>query len=203
MTAWPLGEPPLVLSSARLSLKTIDPARLLRISAYCTGEPYFGKSGANRFDSPGCAHGSPEFATCYFGFGLRVAIAETILHDVEPIGGEFRMSPDFLRSKHVLNFAGAKLRLANLTGVQLKKYDGHAGLAGTCDYSLTQRWSFAVYSNPSMVDGFIYMSRHLNTGKAVVLFDRAQSKLKLVAASRLTETVGFASAAKLFGIVGI
>lgn len=129
-------------------------------------------------------------------------MAETILHDAEPIGGEFRMAPDFLRSKHVLSFAGEKLRLANLTGVHLKKYDGHAGLAGTSDYSLTQRWSLAVYSNPMTADGFIYMSRHLNTEKAVVLFDRAQRKLKLVSASRLTETVGFASAAKLFGIVG-
>ena len=35
----------------------------------------------------------------------------------------------------------------------------------------------AVHQHPEAVDGFLYMSRHVNTDRAVVLFDRARPKL--------------------------
>lgn len=52
-----------------------------------------------------------------------------------------------------------------------------------------------------MVDGFIYMSRHLNTEKAVVLFGRAKPKIKARRAVKLIKASGFRTAAKRFHIV--
>ena len=186
-----------------LPVKSISPERLIRISNYDTGEPYFGYSGANRFDAPGCASGTPEFAACYFGLSLPVAIAETVLHDEEAVSCHYYLPPSDLSSRRVLNFAGAKLRCANLTGEHLKKLGGHADLAGTVDYAVTQQWSLAVFNNPGNFDGFVYMSRHLNTGMAVILFDRAAPKIRLATVSSLLGTTGFAAAARMFGIIGI
>jgi hypothetical protein len=47
------------------------------------------------------------------------------------------------------------------------------------------------------------MSRHLNTEKAVILFDRAKPKIKIASATKLTAVRGFSAAAKMLGIVGI
>lgn len=52
----------------------------------------------------------------------------------------------------------------------LKRLSGHADLSGTASYAVTQQWSLAVYRNPLNFDGFVYMSRHLNTERAVILF---------------------------------
>ncbi|HEX8614458.1 MAG TPA: hypothetical protein VF800_24530 [Telluria sp.] len=93
--------------------------------------------------------------------------------------------------------------MRNLTGKHLKKLGGHADLAGTVDYAVTQQWSLAVFNNPGNFDGFIYMSRHLNTEIAVLLFDRAKPKVQLATVSSLMGTSGFAAAARMFGIVGM
>ena len=37
----------------------------------------------------------------------------------------------------------------------------------------------AIHSHPDTVDGFLYMSRHKNDEKAVILFDRAAHKLRM------------------------
>lgn len=176
------------------------PSHLFRISGYTVGEPYFGSTGNNRFDAPGCP-GAPQFSSCYFGTNLAVAIAETILRDRAPVKGQFHITAATLGNKYVLRFNGRKLRLANLTGAHLKRLDGTADLTGTANYKVTQAWAFAVHANPGCFDGFLYMSRHLNTDRAVVLFDRAAKKLTLRSYAALTGTDGFAHAAELFGIV--
>ncbi len=68
-----------------LSLTTVnvDPAGLIRVSNHNTGEPYFGKSGWNRFDDPHLVL-SARYGTSYFGESLSVAVAETLLHDRTP-----------------------------------------------------------------------------------------------------------------------
>lgn len=52
-------------------------SKLYRISRYSSGEPYFGRTGANRFDDPTRAK-ARRFGTCYLGLSLEVAIAETM-----------------------------------------------------------------------------------------------------------------------------
>jgi len=51
------------------------------------------------------------------------------------------------------------------------------------------------------VDGFVYMSRHLNDEKAIVLFDRARYKLKMVSATLLHEHSDFGQVATDLAIV--
>ncbi len=205
MVARPLGLPPAQLASdVTLPVTGLDPVRLVRISAATTGEPYFGRSGANRFDDPGCAIGKPEYGSCYLALGLDVAIAESLLHDEVPDNGKFRIAGTTISRSFVHRFSGKPLRLLDLTGPLLKRLDGNADLAGTCAYAMTQQWALAVYRNPKEFDGFMYMSRHLNTGKAVLLFDRAGSKLQSAPKPPpLLAEPQFATIAAALGIVAI
>lgn len=199
----PLGPPPTALSVEALRPTKLSPHRLWRISGYATGEPYFGVSGLNRFDAPGCAVGVPEYATCYLGLNLSAAIAESVLHDRDPVDGQFEIADTTLDAMFAHRFSGRPLRVLDLRGPTLKRLDGHADLAGTCRYDLTQQWSLAAYRNPQRFDGFIYMSRHDNVSAAVVLFDRAKTRINSASSQPLTATPGYAAAATAFHIVGI
>lgn len=203
MPAVPLAPPPSGLATDdSLPVTRVLPRRLVRISQYPAGEPHFGASGANRFDAPGCLAGVPEFGSCYFGFSLEVAVAESLLHDEMPVDGEFRLSMATLGLRYVHRFSGSMLRLLDLTGATLKRLSGHADLAGTASYSITQQWSLAVFRNSLDFDGFVYMSRHLNTERAVILFDRAAAKVhSKPSPTLLPYTPGFASAVAAFNIV--
>lgn len=44
-----------------------------------------------------------------------------------------------------------------------------------------------MHRHKEQVDGFLYMSRHMNTAQALVLFDRAASKLRLKDAIRFRD----------------
>ena len=177
-----------------LSTVSIDPAGLIRLSSHDTGEPYFGKTGWNRFDDPNLDV-SARYGTCYFGESLAVAIAETILHDRTPIRGYFFVEPTLIGQVFVVEFAGSPLTLIELTGAELRRMGGHAGLTGTSHYRTPQHWSSAIFNHPDQVDGFTYMSRHMNDEKAIVLFDRARSKLQMTAATPLTSHPDFGSVA--------
>ncbi|NVM77446.1 hypothetical protein FHW83_003264 [Duganella sp. SG902] len=203
MTALTLGPPPTALATDdTLSVTTLAARHLYRISPHAANEPYFGSSGANRFDAPGCRNGAPEFRTCYFGLSLAVAIAESVLHDELPVDGVFHISQAALARRYVHRFTGRALRVLDLTGATLKRMAGHADLAGTASYPITQQWSLAVYQNPLRFDGFVYMSRHLNTERAVVLFDRAATRIRAKPLSlALPDAPGFAAAATTFRIV--
>lgn len=197
-----LPAPPSILSTERFRASYLDPSRLVRISSYRGGEPFFGVSGFNRFDAPGALSGNAEYGACYLGQSLAVAIAESVLHDAEPVDGRYLVAPEILLSRHVWRFSGTKLKLLALHGTLLKRLGGTAELSGTGDYILTQRWAGAVFSNPAGYDGFSYMSRHLSSGKAVVLFDRAKSKLVMGRPIPLMNFPGFAAAARSLGIHG-
>lgn len=51
--ARPLALPPKDLNIQALCIEQLNPSRLCRISRHLTGEPYFGRSGGNRFSQPG------------------------------------------------------------------------------------------------------------------------------------------------------
>ena len=92
-----------------------------------------------------------------------------------------------IKRLYVVLFDGSPLVLADLTGAELRRAGGHAQLAGVSSYKTTRKWSAAVHAHPDHVDGFLYMSRHKNDEKAVVLFDRAAYKLKMKDARFLHE----------------
>ncbi|HEX8479960.1 MAG TPA: RES family NAD+ phosphorylase [Telluria sp.] len=157
-----------------LEIELIDPALLYRVSRHASGEPYFGRSRGNRFDDPTWKR-ADRFGTCYLGLDLTVAMAESLLHDVEPNAGRFDVALSEIEARYVFRFHGPALRLANLTGTALFLLGGNGELSGTTDYKLTQRWSRAVCAHPDKVDGFLYMSRRVNDSLAVVLFERDKS----------------------------
>ena len=202
MATKPLPLPPSILSTDRFPVKYLDPGRLVRISSYTNGEPFFGRSGGNRFDAPGAIAGHAEYGACYLGHNLTVALAESVLHDAEPVDGRYAVAPETLAARHVWRFTGKNLKLLELTGPFLKMLGGSAELAGYRDYALTQLWAHAVFNNPAAYDGFSYMSRHINDGKAVVLFDRAGAKLDGATNTPLLRVPGYAAAARALGIHG-
>lgn len=67
--------------------------------------------------------------------------------------------------------------MAVLTGTHLKRLGGEGSLSSIVPYDLPQQWSLALHEHPVGIDGFVYVSRHLNTERAVILFERAGNKL--------------------------
>jgi hypothetical protein len=90
---------------------TLPPTRpLLRLSQHDSGEPFFGRSGNNRFDAPNRSYG-----TCYCGFTLACAYAETVLHEKSvKAGGGFDVLESELDKRWVVV-------LANMHGADLLK----------------------------------------------------------------------------------
>lgn len=181
---------------APLTLKTItvDPGSLYRVSGHDTGEPYFGRNNVNRFDDPN-PNPAARYGTCYFGASLAVAVAETILHDRKPVKGFFVIGLSVITGRFVIRFKGSPLVLADLTGAELKRLGGHAGLSGTSHYATPKKWSSVIHQHRDNVDGILYMSRHKNDEKAIVLFDRAAHKLKMSSATPLSAHPDFGQVA--------
>ena len=171
MGASKLKAPGADFATTPLDIVMVSPALLFRVSGHDTGEPYFGRSGANRFDDPSKVV-AKRYGTCYMGLSLKVAFAESVLHDLEPTKGSFSLPAIEITRRFALTFKGPELRLANLTGSSLLVLNGNAELSGTSDYKVTQKWGRAVASHPANVDGFLYMSRRISDGLAVVLFQR-------------------------------
>lgn len=149
---------------------------LFRVSGFATGEPYFGKRGTNRFDD----YRAPEhsrFGTCYLGLDIAVAVAETVLHDEVAVNARFKIAMDEIARRNIVTFTGVPLELANCTGVPLKRMGLDGSFSTELNLSLTQVWGVALHEHPDKVDGFVYVSRHINTAHAVVLFERAAGKL--------------------------
>lgn len=163
-------------TSTDLDVVSLSACEMIRISGFSSDEPFFGVSGGNRFDAPGCVVKAPEYASCFLGLSFDVALAESLLHDAVPAKGKFSIARSEFDRRWVHRFV-ARLDLFDLTGHLLKAMGGRAGLSGTGNYKVTQKWAKAVFDNPLKVDGFMYVSRHLPNAKAVVLFDRARGKL--------------------------
>lgn len=196
-----LSPPPADLARQDLPTSAIQADSLFRISGHNSGEPYFGRWAAHRFDDRQRV-AAKRYGTCYCGFDLETALAETLLHDEEPRRGLFHLSPSVYTAKYLLRFASrAPLVVADLTGVNLKRLGGTGALSTITPYALPQQWSQAVHRHPRQVDGILYMSRHLNDRRAVVLFDRAGARISVARCVPLPEADGIAGAPDRLGIV--
>jgi RES domain len=171
-----LKPPPRGLRELDLTTVNIPAVDLFRISKIPSGEPYFGRTKANRFDDPSRVK-KRRFGTCYCGLDLETAIAETLLHDEMPVRGNFKLSFAHFESHQLVGFKGGELILADLTGAQLKTMGGDGSLSTMVPYTVPQRWALAVHRHPQSVDGIRYVSRHLNDRYAIVVFDRALPKI--------------------------
>ncbi|WP_168160022.1 RES family NAD+ phosphorylase [Steroidobacter denitrificans] len=158
-------------------------------------EPYFGKTGGNRFDDPLRA-----FGVCYAGDHLTVAFAETILHDALPASGGFTVAESKLADRHVTNFHGSPLVLVDLTGASLKRLGGTNEISSEHPYATTQQWARAVYEHPQKVDGIYYVSRHMNTRFAYALFDGSMTKISAGVPATLMAHRDYADVLKVFNV---
>ena len=199
MASYPDPPNPAAFATYSLPLARISPHTLVRVSSHSTNEPHFSDSRAGRFSDP--SNDAKRYRTCYFGFKLATAFAETVLHDAVPSNGSFLIAQGELTGRYVHTFHGsAALVLANLTGAGLKKLglDGYLSASPSDVYELSQKWAKAIYDHPKKVDGIQYISRHLNTQKAVVLFDRSSHKLTSAAHVRLAMHPELGRVLKLF-----
>lgn len=194
-----LSLPRLPQLPSKLSIVRCYPASLYRISGHNTGEPYFGRANTYRFDDPN-PQPSSRIGTCYLGTSLAVALAETLLHDRRPVRNGFVLELAVIQARFVLQFVGKPLILADLTGTALKRLGGHAELCGTSSYTKSKGWSAAIHAHADRVDGLLYISRHKNDEKALVLFDRAASKIRTISVTPLSIHTGFGPAARMLGI---
>jgi hypothetical protein len=187
MSSVPL--PPRGLAARSVRTVEVLPSKLYRISRYGSGEPFFGRSTSNRFDDPSRVK-ARCYGTCYLGLSLEVAIAETVLHDEMPVKGRFEVAATEIESRYCVRFKGNPLVLIDLTGTALKSLVGSSAISTIVPYDVSQRWSRALERHPVCADGLLYMSRHVNSERAVVVFDRARGKLGDPTYSRLPDTRG-------------
>lgn len=195
----PLQPPPADFSALALHVKEVPVTSLKRVGRHGSGEPYFGRHAAFRFDDP-----AKGFGTCYCGQQLDTAIAETILHDELPQRGRFRIRQEEVNGRYLVTFAagahGGLLRLADLTGRHLKRLGGDNSLSAEHPYDVTQQWAAAVHAHPDKVDGFVFVSRQLNDKRAIVVFDRARTKFGVPTYTPLPQARGLTQARNRLGI---
>jgi hypothetical protein len=110
-----------------------------------------------------------------------------------------------LSTKFLSKFAPATstgvLIVADLTGHNLKRLGGDNSITSEYPYDMTQLWSAAVHAHPAGVDAIVFVSRRqLNTNKAVVVLDRAASKIGPATCTILAAAPGFARTKSRLGI---
>jgi hypothetical protein len=98
-------------STLALPVVAVKGRRLVRISTYDPNEPHFGRTASHRFGDPGKRYG-----TSYFGLNLATAVAESLLHDFEPVGARYQVAADEVKRRYVHTFDGNDLTLADLAG---------------------------------------------------------------------------------------
>ena len=82
----------------------------------------------------------------------------------------------------------------------MKRLGADGSLFTIAPYDLPHQWSAAVHAHPDRVDGFVYMSKHLNTRRAVVLFDRTDGKLCAVRYTGLASYPGIWQVKRTLGV---
>jgi hypothetical protein len=172
--------PPADLSTRPVSWTYVDPQGLLRLtrSGRLSTEPFFGRSAGNRFDAP-----AGEFGVCYAASTAIVCFAETVIRSpLTNAGyspkGELPLSESDLADRVLMGFKPRKkLQLINFTGAAQLRLGADATVSAAADYAIPQAWALALHDAFPQADGISYMSRHVNTKRAVAVFDRASGKL--------------------------
>jgi RES domain len=185
-------------SAGYLGIRRIDARRLLRLTRFPENEPYWGKGKAYRFDDPAQVYG-----TTYSALDIRVAFAETILHqDGYFTGNQWVIDEASIMQRHVVSYArpaNPDLLVADFTGASLKALGLNNDLCSSNDYRRSMAVSSALHAQVPDVDGIMYVSRQMNTGLAVALFERSEVVLG-GEATRLVEHVDFGRLLSLFNV---
>lgn len=195
-----LNHPPRDLHKQALPVVTVRADAFFRVSRHGHGEPFFGRARANRFDA-NHRDAAKRFGTLYCGFDLETALAESVLHDEMPVRRLFQLSVSDFKSRFLVRFRhGQDLVLADLAGAPLKRLGGNGAISTITPYTLPRQWARAVHDHPDAVDGIRYVSRHLNTEFAAVIFDRAAARIGAPSYVPLLQAAGIVAAVSTLGI---
>lgn len=125
---------------------------------------HFGRSGANRFDSPDGAYG-----VLYAADSPDACFIETLLR--EP--GKDYVAEDEVRARRITEIEIRRdLTLARMHGPGLFRA-GASAAAVTGDHAIAQQWSHAIHRHPAKLDGLSYRSARDNALVCYAMFDRA------------------------------
>ena len=108
-----LKPPPADIDSRELDIALVSPTSLLRVSRHDTGEPHFGRTGDCRFDDAQTDVGK-RVGTCYLGFNLTAAFAESVLHNLEPEADGFSIPATEVSSRFAVCFKGSPVYMQNI-----------------------------------------------------------------------------------------
>jgi len=174
-----------------------DIASLLRLTRFPATEPWWGATVRYRFDDPLGA-----FGVSYAASTLDVAFAETVIHEVASFeDGGWLVPVEDIAERWVVRYQRPDpiLKLLDLTGAALKRLVLNNDVCAANDYAYTQRLSRAVHEQLPQADGICYVSRQLNTRRAVALFERSDVRC-VQAAEPLGSHPELARLIKLFGV---
>jgi len=146
-------------------------ASLVRMSRSPAGEPFWSKARRYRFDDP-----NGRFGVLYAGDSIETSFAESVIHEraVFQKGAYILELADFLARQPVW-YGGSKteLKLADLTGANLKALGLNNDISAGDAYAESQRWSRAIHqANPDW-DGIRFVSRQHNRRHAYAIFERS------------------------------
>lgn len=155
----------------------VEASKLVRVTGHPRGEPYFGRTGRNRFDAP---VPTPAFGVTYCAPTLPTAFAESVLH----IDKRFDTKRNcwvvsrtaVIDTSWVVNLQrphAPKLRLFPLCGDLLTTLNiGNIVSAGR-DYRATREIAAVIHNDDTTADGILYVSNRHNLHLAVALFARS------------------------------
>ncbi len=140
--------------------------------------------GLSRFSDP-TGH---AFGLIYLGSRAKVAFVETILRDrADGRGPEYVIKMAEIEQRLLASIRMIDvLRLVDLTGDGPLRMGVPSDVTGARDQSQARQWSAAFHAHPDQPDGMLYPSR-LNEERCVALYDRAITKLEVVASPRLAD----------------
>jgi hypothetical protein len=164
-------------AAGNLPVFKVDARRLLRLTRFPQTEPYWGKNKAYRFDDPAQVYGAT-----YTALRIEVAFAETILHQrALYTGKQWVIDEANIVERHVVTYtrpARPNLLVADFTGANLKALGLNNDLCSSDDYTDSMAVSSALHAQIPELDGIMYVSRQMNTGLAVALFERSKVELE-------------------------
>jgi hypothetical protein len=142
--------------------------RIHRASHGCL---YFGKTASERFDDP-----LGRYGVLYAALQPEAAFAEVFLRRLSLM----LVAELDLQERALGEIACHRLHCVDLSAAGLRRVSCDNRLATEKPYQTTQQWSRAFFEHPQQPDGIVYRSRHNPQFKCLALFDRCQSRMKLV-----------------------
>ncbi|WP_236186204.1 RES family NAD+ phosphorylase [Pseudomonas protegens] len=165
---------------------------------------YYGRGGTNRYDAP-----NGDYGVLYLGPDLPTALMESVFHKHQWLTDTKRSIALAEVRRRLVRAVGVldALHLADLTadGVMAGYFGLNLEQLASRDYTYTQQVSDQVHGlsgsgAPLQFDGVRYPSRNNYPAASIALFERAASKIKVMADIDLVDHAGWPDFVAKYGI---